>query len=117
MSGVSFFLKLFTLFEVASLEGFRNVVFLNKELVGTEVKKIQNVDWLSCLQLCAADPSCKAYNFKKLLSLCELSSVSISECGAREKSLVHRENSIAHQLYKREVSKTTLASLFTSFKK
>ena len=102
---ISVLVKLLALIEVGSLEVVSpNVVYCSKELVGSGLKSIRNVDWLRCIELCATNPNCWSYNFNKPSELCELNFASLCGCGAGEKLLVYQEGSVFHQLYKREVS-------------
>ena len=107
MNGASVFLQFLAIIEVGSSDRFRTVDALahpNKILAENQLRTLRDIDWLRCIEVCANDPSCISYNFKKSQGLCELNCASISECDVSRKALVNQKGYIFHQLHTTKVS-------------
>ena len=106
-------------FNQSRVLGFQPVTINDHFLVDSTFKTVFIDDWLSCLQICDAEPRCVSYNFRKASGasgLCELNFCGLRDSLDRDKSLMYSPSFVFQQIREDKVSQSAL-QLFLGFSK
>ena len=111
------YLNFLLVFNQSRVLGFQPVTIDDHFLVDSTFKTVFIDDWLSCLQICDAEPRCVSYNFKKesgASGLCELNFCGLGDSLDRDKSLMYSRSFVFQQIREEKVSQSAL-QLFLGF--